>query len=60
MLADELPNGRSCEADSIFELRFKPERLTNEIADFVDQCWKPARAKRPPARRSSTRRRGAA
>ena len=49
MLADELPNGRLVEADSFFELRFTPERLTSEIADFVDECWKPKRAKRPPA-----------
>jgi pimeloyl-ACP methyl ester carboxylesterase len=41
MLAEELPNGRLIEADSLFELRFQPERLTNEIADFLDECWKP-------------------
>jgi pimeloyl-ACP methyl ester carboxylesterase len=41
MLAEELPNGRLIEADSLFELRFQPERLTNEIADFLDSCWKP-------------------
>jgi len=60
MLADELPNGRLVEADSIFELRMTPERLTNEIADFIDACWKPKRAKRPPSRGASSRRRGAA
>jgi pimeloyl-ACP methyl ester carboxylesterase len=60
MLADELPNGRLVEADSFFELRMAPERLTNEIADFVDACWKPKRATRSPSRRASTRRRGAA
>ena len=38
---DELPNGRLLEADSILELRVAPERLTNEIARFVDDCWKP-------------------
>ena len=41
MLVDELPNGRLLEADSILELRVAPERLTNEIARFVDDCWKP-------------------
>ncbi len=41
MLAEELPNGRLIEADSLFELRFQPERLTNEIASFLDDCWKP-------------------
>ena len=39
MLADELPNGRLLEANSILELRLAPERLTNEIADFIDECW---------------------
>ena len=41
MLVDELPNGRLLEASSILELRIAPERLTNEIARFVDDCWKP-------------------
>jgi pimeloyl-ACP methyl ester carboxylesterase len=44
MLAEELPNGRLVEADSLFELRLRPERLTKEIAAFLDQCWKPRRA----------------
>jgi hypothetical protein len=39
MLADELPNGRLLEASSILELRLSPDRLTNEIADFIDECW---------------------
>jgi len=46
MLADELPNGRLLEASSILELRLAPERLTNEIAAFLDECWKPRAAKR--------------
>lgn len=41
MLVDELPNGRLLEASSILELRVAPERLTEEIARFVDACWKP-------------------
>jgi pimeloyl-ACP methyl ester carboxylesterase len=41
MLVDELPNGRLLEASSILELRTAPERLTNEIARFIDACWKP-------------------
>jgi pimeloyl-ACP methyl ester carboxylesterase len=41
MLADELPHGRLLEAESIVELRFSPDRLTNEIARFVDECWAP-------------------
>jgi pimeloyl-ACP methyl ester carboxylesterase len=43
MLVDELPNGRILEASSILELRLAPERLTDEIARFVDECWKPQR-----------------
>jgi pimeloyl-ACP methyl ester carboxylesterase len=43
MLAEELPNGRLLEADSMVELRLAPERLTNEIADFIDDCWRPRR-----------------
>jgi hypothetical protein len=45
MLADELPNGRLLEAGSILELRLAPERLTGEIADFVDACWADDRAR---------------
>jgi pimeloyl-ACP methyl ester carboxylesterase len=54
MLAAELPNGRLLNADSILELRTKPERLTGEIVAFVDDCWKTrttASARRRPARR---------
>ncbi len=57
MLADELPNGRLLEANSILELRLAPERLTNEIADFIDECWE-AEAPAPPraaGRRAATR-----
>jgi pimeloyl-ACP methyl ester carboxylesterase len=61
MLAKELPNGRLLEADSLMELRMHPERLTGEIADFLDEAWKPRRrqaADRPerpkrPAKRTS-------
>jgi pimeloyl-ACP methyl ester carboxylesterase len=42
-LADELPNGRLLEANSLVELRLTPDRLTAEIARFLDECWKPAR-----------------
>lgn len=50
MLAEELPNGRLIEADSLTELRLKPERLTEEIAGFLDEVWATAprkRAKKP-------------
>jgi pimeloyl-ACP methyl ester carboxylesterase len=46
MLAEELPNGRLLEASSIVELRIAPERLTGEIADFIDECWQPRAAGR--------------
>jgi pimeloyl-ACP methyl ester carboxylesterase len=39
MLAAELPNARLIDANSILELRVSPERLTNKIAAFVDECW---------------------
>jgi pimeloyl-ACP methyl ester carboxylesterase len=43
MLVGELPNARLIEASSILELRITPERLTEEIVEFVDGCW----ARRP-------------
>ncbi len=39
MLAEELPNSRLLEADSLVELRLRPERLTGEIAAFLDKVW---------------------
>jgi pimeloyl-ACP methyl ester carboxylesterase len=44
MLAEELPDVRLIEASSILELRTAPERLTAEIAAFVDECWRPRAA----------------
>jgi len=41
MLAEELPNGRMLEAESIVELRFSPDRITDEIASFIEACWAP-------------------
>ena len=43
-LARELANARLVDASSIIELRVRPERLTGEICEFVDSCWKPKRA----------------
>ena len=43
--------GRLIEANSLFELRLRPRRLTNEIAAFLDECWRP--------RHTSQRRRSA-
>jgi pimeloyl-ACP methyl ester carboxylesterase len=53
MLVEELPNGRLLQASSILELRLAPERLTNEIAEFVDECWRPRSAKRAGTARVS-------
>lgn len=39
MLADEMPHARLLEANSLLELRFSPERLTDEIARFLDEVW---------------------
>jgi pimeloyl-ACP methyl ester carboxylesterase len=50
LLAEELPNARLLEASSIVELRVAPERLTDEIAEFIDDCWRPR-----PAQRASRR-----
>jgi pimeloyl-ACP methyl ester carboxylesterase len=53
MLAEELPNARLLEADSLVELRLSPERLTAEIAAFLDEVWEgKAQANKPTARRS--------
>ena len=60
MLADELPNARLLVADSLVELRMRPERLTGEIASFLDQVWGPksgragGSSKRRPKRVSAT------
>jgi pimeloyl-ACP methyl ester carboxylesterase len=45
MLAEELPNGRLTEARSLLELRFAPRRLTDELAGFLDGCWRPRTAR---------------
>jgi pimeloyl-ACP methyl ester carboxylesterase len=44
MLAEELPNARLIEANSILEWRISPERLNDELARFLDDVWdsKPA------------------
>ncbi len=58
MLAGELPQAELLEAGSILELRHAPERLTAEIASFIDGCWtaetpRRGRAKRVTARASA-------
>jgi pimeloyl-ACP methyl ester carboxylesterase len=53
MLAEELPNSQLMEANSLVELRLRPRRLTNEIASFVDECWRPRHTARPRRRVSA-------
>jgi pimeloyl-ACP methyl ester carboxylesterase len=55
MLAKEMPNARLLEANSLVELRTQPERLTGEIAAFIDEVWSTPsakRGKRPAAKRA--------
>jgi pimeloyl-ACP methyl ester carboxylesterase len=42
-LVEELPDARLLRADSLLELRLTPERLTGEITQFLNDCWKPRR-----------------
>jgi hypothetical protein len=39
MLAEELPNVRLIEANSILEWRISPNRLDGELARFLDDVW---------------------
>jgi pimeloyl-ACP methyl ester carboxylesterase len=39
MLADELPNAHQIDAESILEWRMRPERLNDELANFLDGVW---------------------
>jgi pimeloyl-ACP methyl ester carboxylesterase len=50
-LLSELPDARLLRADSLLELRLTPERLTAEIGEFLDDCWKPRRTAGGTARR---------
>jgi pimeloyl-ACP methyl ester carboxylesterase len=38
-LARRLPRGQLVQANSVLELRVHPERLTTQIADFLDAAW---------------------
>jgi pimeloyl-ACP methyl ester carboxylesterase len=52
-LTRQLPNARLLEARSVFELRVAPDRLTAEIASFLDETWAHPvveRRRRPPRR----------
>lgn len=52
-LAEELTDSRLVQASSIVELRRSPERLTAEIAAFLDEVFGAKAARRPPKRRVS-------
>jgi pimeloyl-ACP methyl ester carboxylesterase len=54
-LHGELEGSRLVEAQSILELRLKPERLTQEIAAFLDACWAPSAVPAPTRRRRTVR-----
>jgi pimeloyl-ACP methyl ester carboxylesterase len=47
MLAEELPNCRLIEADSILEWRIAPERLDGELGRFLDSVWERKAAAEP-------------
>jgi pimeloyl-ACP methyl ester carboxylesterase len=57
MLVEEMSNARLVQANSLVELRVRPERLTNEIAAFLDEVWgkQAKRAKRPAKRARAAR-----
>ena len=44
MLVEELQRARLVEADSILEWRIAPERLTDELALFLEEIWAPLRS----------------
>jgi pimeloyl-ACP methyl ester carboxylesterase len=58
-LARELRNARLVDANSILELRLTPERLTDEITRFIDDCWRATaherRRRKPTATPKRTR-----
>jgi pimeloyl-ACP methyl ester carboxylesterase len=50
MLAEELPNARLIEANSILEWRISPQRLDHELARFLDDVWQGKPVAPPPSR----------
>lgn len=54
MLVEEMPNARLIDANSILEWRLTPERLTNELAAFLDDVYARGEAEgERPARAAS-------
>jgi len=60
MLAKELPNAQLLEADSLVELRMHPDRLTGEIAAWLDEVWSPPRGRAARSKPAQKRTRAAA
>jgi pimeloyl-ACP methyl ester carboxylesterase len=55
MLAEEMPNARLLQANSLVELRLQPERLTGEIAAFLDEIWGTSAGRKAPAKRQAAK-----
>jgi pimeloyl-ACP methyl ester carboxylesterase len=55
MLAEELPDARLIEANSILEWRISPNRLDGELARFLDGVWTGRPATDGAARKSAAR-----
>ena len=53
LLARELENSHLLKADSVFELRSRPARLTGEIKEFVNECWVTPRKRSAPKKRAA-------
>ncbi|HKH78581.1 MAG TPA: alpha/beta hydrolase [Solirubrobacteraceae bacterium] len=56
MLVKEMRNARLLQADSLVELRLQPERLTGEIAAFLDELWAKPASRAPARKRASGKR----
>ena len=52
MLAEEMPNARLVDANSILEWRLSPGRLDDELAFFLDDMWSAAEAEERPQRKA--------
>ena len=57
-LVRDLPDARLVRARSVTELRLAPARLTEVIADFLDEVWARTPQTAPRPARAGTRRRG--
>jgi pimeloyl-ACP methyl ester carboxylesterase len=57
-LAEDLPDGRMIDAMSVVELRLTPKRLTDNVIEFVDDCWRPKAVDRSGRAGKKSRRQG--